>query len=69
MSDMIELKKHGVHRIVATEQEAKKLISEGYVQLDAEGNPITAESETIESLKAQIELLTTENAALKAAKK
>jgi hypothetical protein len=69
MSDMFELKRGGVHRIVATEGEAKKLISEGYIQLDEEGNPITSESGTIEELKAQIEQLTAENAALKAAAK
>lgn len=49
---MIELKKDAVHRIVATEDEAKKLISEGYIQLDADGNPITLESTEIEQLKA-----------------
>lgn len=68
MSEMFELKRGGVHRIVATEAEAKKLISEGFVQLDEEGNPLTAESETIEALKAQIEQLTAENEQLKAKK-
>lgn len=65
---MIELKKDAVHRIVATEDEAKKLISEGYIQLDADGNPITLESTEIEQLKAQVEQLTAENEALKAKK-
>lgn len=62
---MIELKRGGVHRIVETEEEAKKLLSEGYVQIDEDGNPITPQTETIEALKAEIEQLKTENAALK----
>lgn len=57
MSDMIELKRGGIHRIVATEEEAKKLIADGFVQLDVEGNPITPESKTIEELKADIAAL------------
>ena len=52
---MFELKRGGVHRLVATEQEVKKLLSEGYVQLDEEGEPITPEAQTIEELKAQRE--------------
>lgn len=65
---MITLKKDAVHRIVATEEEAKALISQGYVQLDEEGNPVTAATSEIESLKAQVAQLTAENEALKSKK-
>lgn len=62
---MFELKRGGVHRLVATEEEVKKLLSEGYVQLDEEGEPITPEAQTIEELKAANVALKAENADLK----
>lgn len=57
---MIELKKGPVHRIVATQEEAKALVSQGYIEVDENGDPIKPAA----SQADQIKELTTANNAL-----
>lgn len=66
MADMINLRRGPVHRIVATEEEAKVLMAQGYVKTDENGAPIkkATEADKLQEMQKQVDELTQANADL-----